>query len=198
MRVAVFTGSSFGESDKYAQAAAGLARHLVANAVGIVYGGAHVGLMGIVADTALEAGGEVVGVIPGTLVDAEIAHRSLSELHVVTTMHERKALMAERADAFVALPGGAGTLEEVFEVWTWQHLGLHRKPIVMVNTAGYWTPLVRALDQMVDAGFLHRGQRDSLRLVDEPEQVLTAIRDWRPPTGTRWDDDSGNRTRARA
>ena len=196
MRVAVFTGSLFGVSARYAEAAAALARHLVANDVGIVYGGAHVGLMGTVADTALDAGGDVVGVIPGTLVDAEIAHRGLSELHVVTTMHERKALMAERADAFVALPGGAGTLEELFEVWTWQHLGLHAKPIVVVNTDGYWTPLLRALDQMTEAGFVHAGQRQSLRAVDQPEQVLAAIGDWHPPEGSRWDAASSDRAQA--
>ncbi len=186
MRVAVFTGSSTGGLDGYEAGTAGLARFLAAQDVGIVYGGAYVGLMGVLADTALAAGGEVVGVIPGDLVDAEIAHRGLTELHVVTSMHERKAMMADYADAFVALPGGIGTLEELFEVWTWQQLGLHRKPVALLNTEGFWTPLLEALDQMTAAGFVKPQHRASLLVVDEPKELLDALASWDPPTSSKW------------
>ncbi|PSK96940.1 hypothetical protein CLV30_12424 [Haloactinopolyspora alba] len=186
MRVAVFTGSSFGRSEQYTKACVALAEHLVAQDVGIVYGGAHVGLMGTLADAALRAGGDVVGVIPDTLVQAEIAHGGLTELHVVDSMHERKAKMAAAADAFVALPGGLGTLEELFEIWTWQQLGLHRKPVAVLNTGGFWDPLLDALDRMTAAGFVKPENRASLLVVDEPDGLLDAYASWQAPVGDKW------------
>lgn len=160
-RVCVFCGSSSGARPEYAGAARGLGRLLAARGIGVVYGGASVGTMGALADAALEAGGSVEGVIPRVLVDREVAHRGLSELHVVGSMHERKARMAELADAFVTLPGGVGTMEEFFEVWTWGMLGIHGKPFGLLDVAGYFRPLTALLDHMVTEGFLperHRGR----------------------------------------
>jgi len=140
-RLCVFCGSASGVRPEYEAAARELGTVLAGRGVGVVYGGASVGLMGVVADSALAAGGEVIGIIPQALVDREVAHAGLSELHVVGSMHERKALMAELSDAFVALPGGMGTLEELFEVFTWRQLGLHAKPIALLDVAGYWAGL---------------------------------------------------------
>lgn len=184
-RVALFTGSAPGHDPAYAAAAATLARHLAREGVGIVYGGARVGLMGTIADAALDAGGEVIGVIPTALVDRELAHPGLTELITVGTMHERKAAMAERADAFVALPGGAGTLEEIFEVWTWQQIGYHAKPVAFYDTAGYWEALLDALGGMADAGFMRRPYLDALVVEAEPRALLGALSAWRPP-GQTW------------
>ncbi|GAA0590787.1 TIGR00730 family Rossman fold protein [Kutzneria viridogrisea] len=180
-RVAVFVGSSTGNSPTYAQAAEDLGRLLATEGLGLVYGGARVGLMGVVADAALAAGGEVHGVIPQSLVDLEVGHSGLTRLEVVGSMHERKAVMAEAADAFVALPGGAGTLEELFEVWTWQQLGLHGKPVALLDVAGFWQPLVKAVDHMVDTGFIRAGFREALLVVDEVTELLPALRDWHAP-----------------
>ena len=172
MRVAVFTGSHAGPASHRAAAAA-FATQLAEAGVGIVYGGGKVGLMGVVADAALAAGGEVIGVIPQSLVAREIAHAGLTALHVVDTMHERKARMAALADAFVALPGGVGTLEELFEVWTWGQLGLHAKPCGLLDVAGYYRPLLAFVDQGVAEGFIRPAQRrtrvvddDAARLID--------------------------------
>jgi len=173
--ICVFCGSSPGERDDYADAARRFAAAAVARGIRLVYGGASVGLMGTLADTALEAGGEIVGVIPRTLVDREIAHRGLTTLHVVDSMHDRKALMAELADAFVALPGGLGTLEELFEVWTWGMLGLHHKPYGLLNTAGYYTPLASFLDHACAEGFIRAAQRERLIADDEPERLLARL-----------------------
>ena len=141
----------------------------------VVYGGASVGLMGVVADTVLAEGGEVIGVIPGSLVEREIAHRRLTELRVVETMHARKAEMAALADAFVALPGGLGTLEELFEVWTWAQLGLHAKPCALLNTSGYFDPLIEFLDHAVHEGFVRERQRASLIVASEPDELLDEL-----------------------
>ncbi|MDQ2755642.1 MAG: TIGR00730 family Rossman fold protein [Actinomycetota bacterium] len=176
-RVALFTGSASGHDPRYASAATELGRHLATSGIGVVYGGAHVGLMGLVADAVLAEGGEVVGVIPRALHERELAHQGLTELVTVETMHERKAEMASRADAFVALPGGAGTLEEIFEVWTWQQLGYHDKPVAFYDTAGYWRPLLEALAGMTDAGFVRRPALDTLVVADRPEQLLALLRD---------------------
>ncbi len=154
MRVCVFCGSAPGVRAEYEAATRALGTALGERGIGVVYGGASVGLMGTVADAALAAGGEVVGVIPQALVDREIAHPGLSALHVVGSMHERKARMAELSDVFVALPGGIGTLEELFEVWTWRHLGLHAKPIVLLDTAGFWTGLEAFLAHAEAEGFV--------------------------------------------
>ena len=172
--VCVYCGSSFGTDPAYLQATQALARTLVANGLRVVYGGAAVGLMGALADATLEAGGEVVGVMPQQLVDREIAHRGLTELNVVATMHERKALMAQLSDAFVALPGGIGTLEELIEVFTWSQLGLHAKPLGVLNTAGYYDKLGAFLDHGVEQGFQPAAQRAKLVMAADPDALLAA------------------------
>jgi len=172
--VCVYCGSSFGTDPAYLQATQALARTLVANGLRVVYGGAAVGLMGALADATREAGGEVVGVMPQQLVDREIAHQGLTELHVVATMHERKALMAQLSDAFVALPGGIGTLEELIEVFTWSQLGLHAKPLGVLNTAGYYDKLGAFLDHGVEQGFQPAAQRAKLVMAADPDALLAA------------------------
>jgi uncharacterized protein (TIGR00730 family) len=173
--VCVFCGSSAGSSPVYVDAARAFAREAVRRRIRIVYGGASVGLMGALADAALGEGGEVIGVIPRALVEREIAHRGLTELRVVTTMHERKATMAELADAFVALPGGLGTLEELFEVWTWGMLGLHAKPYAVLDTDGYYGPLIRFLDHACESGFIRPSQRSMLTVRSTPGDLLAAL-----------------------
>lgn len=180
-RLALFTGSSDGTDPRFAEAVAALATELARRGIGVVYGGGRVGLMGVVADAALAAGGEVVGVIPERLVDAEVAHAGLSRLEVVPDMHARKARMAELADGFVALPGGLGTLEEIFEVWTWQQLGYHRDPVCLYDVAGFWASLLTTLDGLRDAGFVGAAARSSLVVADDPETLLTRLEGWRPP-----------------
>jgi len=170
--VCVYCGSSLGSDPVYLEAAQDLARTLVAREIRVVYGGASVGLMGALADATLEAGGEVVGVMPQQLVDREIAHRGLTELHVVQTMHQRKALMAELSDAFVALPGGIGTLEELIEIFTWEQLGIHSKPLGVINTAGYYDGLAGFLDHAVEQGFQQPAQRAKLVLAADAEDLL--------------------------
>lgn len=175
MRVALFTGSTDGHDPKWRTAAVGLTRYLARQGVGIVYGGASVGLMGAVADTALAEDAEVIGVIPRGLFSSEVPHLGLTELHEVGSMHDRKALMASYADAFVALPGGIGTLEEIFEIWTWRHLRLHDKPVALYDVHGFWSPLVAALDGIVDAGFIRPEVRDRLVVASDPETMWRAI-----------------------
>jgi uncharacterized protein (TIGR00730 family) len=171
VRVAIFIGSSLGPPS-HADAAATFAAELAAGGTGIVYGGGQVGLMGVVADAALAAGGEVVGVIPGFMVDREVGHTGLSRLEVVQTMHERKARMAELADAFVALPGGAGTLDELFEAWTWGQLGLHSKPVALFDVDGFFRPLLEQLDAMADAGYLPRAYLASVGRVGSTQEFV--------------------------
>lgn len=178
MRLAVFCGSSFGRSERFAEAAADLGTYLGEQGIGVVYGGGHVGLMGVVADAALAVGGEVVGVIPQGLADRELAHRGLTRLEVVDTMHERKALMSDLSDGFVTLPGGAGTLEEFFEVWTWQQLGIHAKPVCLYDVDGFWQPLRSTIDAMVDGGFLSETTRGNLVVAEQPAPMVAAMRDW--------------------
>jgi uncharacterized protein (TIGR00730 family) len=187
-RLCVFSGSSPGAHPDYAEATAALGRALAGERIGIVYGGASVGLMGTVADAALAAGGEVVGVIPQSLVDREIAHPGLSELHVAQSMHERKALMADLSDGFVALPGGTGTLDELFEVYTWTQLGLHAKPLGLLDVRGYWASLVAFLDHAVAERFLTAEHREMLVVADGPEALLDAFRRWRAPVRGKWID----------
>lgn len=181
MRICVFCGSATGRGSGYAEAAAGLGRLLAERDIALVYGGATVGTMGILADAALAGGGSVYGVIPDQLVDWEIAHRGLTELHQVADMHQRKAKMTELADAFIALPGGAGTLEELFEVWTWAQLGLHSKPIGLLDVDGYWSAMLPLLDHMVAEGFLKAEYRDALQFDDDPRQLLSKLADTEPP-----------------
>jgi uncharacterized protein (TIGR00730 family) len=173
--ICVFCGSSTGLNAGYETAARSFAESAAQRGIRLVYGGASVGLMGAIADAALRNGGEVVGVIPRALVDREIAHRGLTELHVVDTMHERKAMMAELSDAFVALPGGLGTLEELFEVWTWGMLGLHTKPYGILNVTGYYSPLIRFLDHASDEGFIRSAQRAMLVVEDDATRLLDKL-----------------------
>jgi uncharacterized protein (TIGR00730 family) len=180
VRIAVFTGSHAGPPS-HSAAAAEFARDLAKAGVGIVYGGGHVGMMGTVADAALAAGGEVVGVIPQHLVDDELAHPGLTRLEVVASMHERKALMADLADAFIALPGAAGTLEELFEAWTWGMLGLHAKPTALLDVDGFWQPLLSQLRRMVDDGYLDGRRLDALGVVSDAAGLLTFVEGYEHP-----------------
>jgi uncharacterized protein (TIGR00730 family) len=171
----VFCGSSAGNRLEYAEAATQLGRLLAERGLGLVYGGGHVGLMGVLADAVLAAGGEVIGVIPQALVDRELAHRGLTELHVVVTMHQRKALMADRADAFMALPGGFGTCEEFFEMLTWGQLGIHDKPISLLNVAGFFDPLLAWIDRSLAEGFLRPEHRRLLLVSESPARLLEQL-----------------------
>jgi uncharacterized protein (TIGR00730 family) len=172
MRAAIFCGSSMGCPDQFRAAAADFGRALARAGVGIVYGGASVGLMGVLADAALAEGGEVIGVIPGGLFAAEVPHPSLTRLDVVSSMHERKAVMASLADGFAALPGGLGTLDELFEILTWRQIGLHAKPIALIDVGGFWDPLVTLLDGLTTAGFVSAGARGSLTRVRDAVEFL--------------------------
>ena len=173
--ICIFCGSSNGVGTGYETAARRFAECVAQRRIRLVYGGASVGLMGAIADTALHAGGEVVGVIPRQLVDREIAHRGLTNLHVVDTMHERKAMMADLSDAFVALPGGLGTLEELFEVWTWGMLGLHDKPYGVLNVDDYYSPMIHFLDHARDQGFIRAAQRAKLVVENDAMRLLDAL-----------------------
>lgn len=180
----VYCGSSRGGDDRYAHEAAKLGHLLGKACVELVYGGGNIGLMGVLADAALEAGGKVIGVIPTDLRRVELAHRGLDELVVVESMHERKRRMFERADAFAVLPGGVGTLDEAFEIITWRQLGLHGKPVVIVNDGGYWQTLIDLIEHTVASGFTGPGIRDLFAVVDRVEDVLPAIAAM-PATGVR-------------
>jgi uncharacterized protein (TIGR00730 family) len=180
-RLCVYCGSNIGTSPAFAALAQQLGSSLAHRGLGLVYGGGHVGLMGIVADAALAAGGEVVGVIPQHLVDDEVAHPGLPRLEVVGSMHERKAVMADLADAFVALPGAAGTLEELFEAWTWGMLGLHAKPTALFDVDGFWQPLLLQLRRMVDDGYLDGVRLDALGVVHSGDGLLDFVANYRHP-----------------
>lgn len=187
-RICVFCGSSTGNDPAHAAAAEHLGRALAGHRVGLVYGGGGIGLMGTVADAALAAGGEVIGVIPRGLWELEVGHKRLSALHIVDSMHERKAMMAELSDGFIVLPGGIGTMEEFFEVWTWAQLKLHHKPVGLLNVAGYFDPLLGFLDSMVAKGFLHPDHRAMPAVEDDAERLLRALHAYEPPTVERWFD----------
>jgi uncharacterized protein (TIGR00730 family) len=179
-RICVFAGSNTGHQPAYAAAAELLGRTLAEQHIGLVYGGGGVGLMCKMADAALAAGGEVIGVIPEALHQREVGHRGLTELHVVESMHQRKAMMASYADAFIVLPGGLGTLEETFEVWTWGQLGFHRKPIGLLDVDGFWQPMIAMLERMVDEGFVH-AQHQRIVCVDaQVPGLLIQLRAWQP------------------
>ncbi|GGF40562.1 cytokinin riboside 5'-monophosphate phosphoribohydrolase [Marmoricola endophyticus] len=187
-RICVYLGSSPGNDPAYVAAAEHLAARLAARGLGLVYGGASVGTMGTLADAALAAGAEVVGVIPQSLQDKEVGHTGLTELAVVGSMHERKLEMMDRSDAFVVLPGGSGTLEELFETFTWLQLGIHDKPIGLLDVAGYWAPLVAFLDHAVAAGFLSRDHADMLLVDEDADRLLDRFEDWEPPRTSKWAD----------
>jgi uncharacterized protein (TIGR00730 family) len=182
----VFCGSNPGRQPAYMAAVRMLGQVLAAEGIQVVYGGAHVGTMGALADTVLEAGGRVVGVIPEHQVGEEVAHTGLTELHVVTSMHERKALMAELSDGFIALPGGLGTLEEFAEIVTWAQLGLHDKPTGLLNTAGYYDALLRFLDHAVAERFLRVEDRALVLSESEPRPLLGMMSSWIPRQGQKW------------
>ncbi len=184
--VTVYCGSNSGADPAYANATRELARLLAGLGIRIVYGGASRGLMGVLADTAIEAGGDVIGVMPQALIDREIGHRGLNDLRVVSSMHERKAQMAELADAFIALPGGIGTLEELIEVYTWSQLGMHRKPLGVLNVNGYYDALATFLDDAVEARFLPAQHRDVLIFEPDPETLLARLAGAEPPTAEKW------------
>ncbi len=188
-RICAFCGSSPGRRPAYRDVARRLGTLLAARGVGLVYGGGRVGLMGAIADAALDAGGEVIGVIPERLATRELAHTGLTRLDVVASMHERKARMAELADAFVALPGGLGTLEETAEILTWSQLGLHAKACGLLDVEGYWRSLVGLLDHAVDERFLSPEHRAMLVVEREPEALLERLEAWRPPATPKWLDE---------
>lgn len=171
----VFCGSHTGRGEVYRTAAAQFGREVARRGIAIVYGGGNVGLMGVVADAALAAGGRVVGVLPRFLLGREVGHAGLSELHLVDSMHERKAKMAELADAFVALPGGLGTLEEIFEAWTWAVLGLQQKPCGLLTVGNFYDPLLAFLDRAVEEGFVSPGHRALLKVANDPAVLLSKL-----------------------
>ncbi len=184
-RICVFCGSNPGAAPEYMQAAQNLGRVLAARQLALVYGGAWVGMMGELANSALEAGGHVIGVIPQALAD-KVAHTSLSDLRIVNSMHERKALMAELADGFVVLPGGLGTLEEFFEVLTWSQLGMHHKPCGLLNVNQYYRQLAEFLDYAVTQRFLKAEHRAMLLMDDDPGSLLDKFDTYQPPTVDKW------------
>lgn len=176
LAIAIYCGSRFGDSAEFTATAALLGRAIAEVGDTVVYGGGRVGLMGVVADAALAAGATVIGVIPQALMDREVGHPGLSELHVVQTMHQRKQLMAERSDAFIALPGGIGTLEELFEVWSWQQLGYHDKPVALLNVDGYFDALLEFMHASHERGFVSTPQYQALLVDDDPARLLVRVR----------------------
>ncbi len=187
--VAVYCGSSLGARPEYAAAAQEMGALLASRGVTTVYGGGDVGLMGVLADAALAGGGKVVGVIPSALVDLEVAHAGLTELVVVESMHTRKAAIAERADAFIALPGGLGTLEEFCEALTWSQLGIHRCPMGLLNTGGFYDPFIELMDRMTAEGFIRPGHRANALSAATPLELLETLASWRFNGETKWRSD---------
>ena len=174
-QLAVYCGSAPGSDPAFAEATRATAAAMVRERIELVYGGGRLGLMGLIADSVLELGGEVYGVIPQALVDIEVAHPSVTELHIVETMHERKAKMTELADAFLALPGGVGTLDEFFEAWSWNALGYHKKPFCLLNVKGYWDGLIEFIDHATESGFMSAARRNQLLVADTPEHALELL-----------------------
>ncbi len=185
-RVCVFCGSRNGTRDQYVAAARRTGEALARRGIGLVYGGGGIGLMGVLADATMSAGGDVIGVIPEALMAREVAHRGLTDLRVVASMHERKALMAELSDAFVALPGGFGTLEEFCEALTWAQLGIHRKPCGLLNVEGFFDPLLALFDHAVRERFVSPDHRSLVVVEEDPERLLDALSRWEPPALERW------------
>ncbi|WP_439880481.1 TIGR00730 family Rossman fold protein [Pontibacter sp. MBLB2868] len=186
--IGVFCGANTGANEVYQQAASRLGHLMAQQQVALVYGGGNVGLMGTIADAVLAAGGQAVGVIPQSLVDREVAHMALTELHVVQTMHERKAMMAARSDAFVAMPGGFGTFDEICEIITWNQLGIIRKPVAFLNVNGFYDRLLDMVDHCVAEGFIKADQRDNLIVENDPELLLQKIRNFADLTSDYWVD----------
>ncbi|QII99941.1 TIGR00730 family Rossman fold protein [Stutzerimonas balearica] len=186
--ICVFCGASTGTDPVYREAAATMGRTLAEQGITLVYGGGAVGLMGVVADAALAAGGEVIGIIPQSLKDAEIGHPGLTRLEIVDGMHARKARMAELADAFIAMPGGLGTLEELFEVWTWGQLGYHAKPMGLLDTNHFYAKLSHFLDHLVAEAFVRPQYREMLQRGDTPDALLERLRAWQPTVTAKWSE----------
>ncbi|WP_413194808.1 TIGR00730 family Rossman fold protein [Pararobbsia alpina] len=186
--VCVYCGSSSGAEPVYAEAAREFGRALAEAGITLVYGGGKVGLMGIVADEAMKHGGKAVGVIPELLFGKEVGHTGLTQLHVVKDMHERKKMMADLADAFVALPGGVGTYEELFEVYTWAQLGYHQKPVGVLNVAGYFDPLKAMLDHTVKAGFMRQAYLDLLQMADTTSALIDKLQRYEPVVVAKWSE----------
>ncbi len=184
--ICVFCGSSHGARPEFGAMARLLGETLAGQGVRLVYGGGRVGLMGVVANAVLAAGGQAVGIIPEALAAKEVAHQGLTELHVVDSMHTRKALMADLADAFIALPGGLGTLEEIFEIWTWAQLGLHAKPLGFLDVNGFYAPLMQFLDRAARERFLRDEHRAIAVVESDPEKLLRRFDTWRPPRVQKW------------
>ena len=182
----VFCGSSPGQSPLYVAAAQRLGEYLAQQQIELVYGGAQVGLMGAVADGCLAAGGQVYGVLPENLARVELAHPNLTQLEIVPDMHTRKARMAARAEGFIAMPGGVGTLEELFEVWTWTQLGIHKKPLGLLNVSGFYVGLIGFLDQIPQAGFMKPAHRDILCASDEPAELIRQLQASQLPDTPKW------------
>ena len=187
-RVCVYLGSSVGENLVYRDTARQVGELLATSGIGLVYGGGNVGLMGILADAALGAGGEVIGIITSGLMRREVGHSGLTDLRIVETMHERKALMADLSNGFLALPGGMGTLDELFEILTWAQLGIHNKPCGLLNTNGYFTPLVALLDHMVTERFLRPEHRALALVDDDAARLLARFAEYEPPSVEKWLD----------
>ncbi len=185
-RLCVYCGSNTGSRPEYAQGAKHLAKVLVDKNIGLVYGGASIGVMGVIADTVLEQGGEVIGVIPEVIVDKEVAHAGLSDLRIVGSMHERKTLMAELSDGFVALPGGLGTIEELFEIVTWAQLGIHRKPCGLLNICQYYDKLAEFINHAVSQRFVKEVTRSMLIVEDNPEKLIDRFESYRAPEVKKW------------
>ncbi|QGZ54230.1 LOG family protein [Paraburkholderia acidiphila] len=186
--VCVYCGSSPGANPIYTEAAQAFGRALVDSNLALVYGGGKVGLMGVIADTVMAGGGRAIGVIPELLVDKEVGHAGLTELHVVPDMHHRKKMMADLSDAFVAMPGGAGTLEELFEVYTWAQLGYHRKPVGVLNIGGFYDPLMSLLDHTVREGFMRQTYRDMLQTDSDPVALIAKLKRYHAPEKDKWAD----------
>lgn len=185
-KVAIFCGSSYGNEKIFKEYVSKLGHTLASRGIGVVYGGAKVGLMGIIADSVLNAGGEVIGVIPKFLQGKEIAHDKLTDLIIVDTMHQRKSKMDELSDGVIALPGGFGTMEEFFEILTWGQLGLHKKPMGLLNIDGFFDPLLQFIQNMVDKGFLKRINQEMVLVSSDVDQLLDRMENYQPPTAGKW------------
>lgn len=189
--VCVFCAASPGGDPVFVARARAMGHYLATSGRRVVYGGGRTGLMGALAEGVLGAGGEIVGIMPKHLVDREVAHTGLTELHVVGSMHERKALLATLSDGFLAMPGGLGTMEELFEIWTWGQLGLHRKPYGLLEVGGFYAPLLTFLDHAVSAGFIRQAYRDLLVVDDDPAELIARMEAMEPPDLPRWTTSTG-------
>ncbi len=184
--ICIFCGSNWGNREEYKQAASAISREIARRGYTLVYGGAGVGLMGACADAALSEGGKVIGILPEALKEKEVDHKGLTELHLVSSMHERKAMMAELSDGFISIPGGAGTMDEMFEIWTWGMLGWHDKPSALMNVEGYYDDLIKFLDKTAEEGFVRKAHREMLIIDTDVKSILDQMENYEPPQGSKW------------